>query len=280
MRGRALAFILYLAVSFLYFGARLLPHPGRPLVGSPYDPEIFVWSFAWWEHAIATGTNPLVSHAVYAPQGIDLAWTATVPGLALPFVPLTAVAGPVVSYNVAAVLVPALAAWTAFLLCCYLTRSLWASLAAGYAFGFSAYVLGQQTGHLHMTSVFLVPLLALVVVRYLRGGLGRRALAVRVGLIVGYQAWLSTELLTTMTLALAVTLPLAVALVPDVRTRIRSALAPLAAGYGLAAVIASPLLFYVVTGFRSESINEPSLFGADLLNYVVPTNLVAATTSG
>jgi hypothetical protein len=37
----------YGAISFAYFGARLLPHPGRALLGSGQDPQIFVWSFAW-----------------------------------------------------------------------------------------------------------------------------------------------------------------------------------------------------------------------------------------
>ena len=95
--------------------------------------------------------------------------------------PLTALAGPVVSYNVAALLMPPLAAWTAFLLCHHLTRALWPSVAGGYLFGFSAYLLGQQLGHLHMTSVFLLPVIALLVVRYLQGGLAGRPLVVRLG---------------------------------------------------------------------------------------------------
>ncbi len=108
------------------------------MLGSGRDPEIFVWSFAWWQHALATGQNPFVSHAVYAPDGINLAWATSVPGLAIPFVPLTWLFGPVASYNVAALLLPAAAAWTAFLLCRYLTGALWPSLVGGYLFGFSA----------------------------------------------------------------------------------------------------------------------------------------------
>ena len=77
------------------------------MLGSGRDPEIFVWSFAWWQHALATGQNPFVSHAVYAPDGINLAWATSVPGLAIPFAPLTWLFGPVASYNVAALLLPA-----------------------------------------------------------------------------------------------------------------------------------------------------------------------------
>ena len=103
---------------------------------------------------------------------MNLAWATSVPGLALAFSPLTVLFGPIVSFNVAELLMPALAAWTAYLLCRYLFRSFWASLVGGYLFGFSSYVLGQlNEGHMHLTAVFLLPLVALVVVRRLRGEL-------------------------------------------------------------------------------------------------------------
>ena len=50
-------------------------------------------------------------------------------------------------------------------------RSFWPSLAGGYLFGFSSYMLGQEEGHLHMTAVALLPLVALVLLRHLRGDL-------------------------------------------------------------------------------------------------------------
>ena len=93
-RAKALVLVAYTAVSALYFGVRLLPHPGRTVLGYGRDPEIFIWSFAWWAHAIGHGLNPFVSRVVYAPDGINLAWATTVPGLAVPFAPLTALAGP------------------------------------------------------------------------------------------------------------------------------------------------------------------------------------------
>ncbi len=164
-------------ISFAYFGWRLLPHPGRAILGTGADPQIFVWSFAWWPHAILGLTNPFVTHALYAPVGANLLWATSVPGLALAFAPLTILFGPVASYNVAALLLPALAAWCAYLLCLHLTRSLWASLVGGYLFGFSSFVLGHQLeGHLNLTAVFLVPLVALVVVRFVEGELSRRGL--------------------------------------------------------------------------------------------------------
>jgi hypothetical protein len=267
--------LLYLAVSFLYFGLPVASHPGRSLIGAGVDSQIFVWSFAWWPHAIGSGENPFYTHAIWAPEGVNLAWTTSVPLLALVFAPLTALAGPVVSYNAAAVLMPALAAWTAFLLCRHLTGRFWPSLAGGYLFGFSAYMLGHQEGHLHMTSVFLLPLVALVVVRYVEGELDGRALALLLGLLIAAQLGFSTEHAFTLTLALGVALLLAFAFDPARRPRLQSLVRPLLGGYALALALASPLLYYALSDFESRSINRPENFPADLLNFVVPTGLVA-----
>src|ERR1700686_3970658 len=112
----------YSFVSFLWFGLHVVIEPGRQYIGDFDDPQIPIWSFAWWPHAIAHGLNPFVTQAVWAPHGLDLAWVNSVPPIALVFAPLTWAVGPVASYNVAAVLLPAISAWTAFLLCRHLTR--------------------------------------------------------------------------------------------------------------------------------------------------------------
>jgi hypothetical protein len=268
--------LAYLAVAFVYFGERIVAHPGRLLIGYGRDPEIFVWSFAWWLHALETWQNPFYSHAIYAPVGVNLAWATTVPGLALLFAPVTAVFGPDVSYNVAALLVPAVSAFTAYLLCRHLTRSTFAALVGGYLFGFSSYMLGQEQGHLHMTSVFLVPLIALATIRYLQGELEGRGLAWRLGVLFGLQVWLSTEIVVTAALALLVALALAYPLLPATRTRIRRLWRPLLGAVGIAALVAAPLLYYLVTGFQSGSINTPSVFDGDLLNFLLPTQFVWA----
>jgi hypothetical protein len=274
-RGAAAgALLAYAAVSFAYFGRPIAAHPGRALVGRTTDPDIPVWSFGWWAHALRHGENPLYTHAIWAPDGLNLAWTATSQGLAAAFVPLTLAAGPIVAYNVAVVLMPALAAWTMFLLCRYLTGAFWPALLGGYLFGFSSYVLAHTQAHVHVTAVFLVPLVALVVLRYLDGRIGRRALALELGALLGAQLWISTEVATTVTLALAVGLALAFGLDPSRRPRVRSSLAPIAGGYAFAALLAAPLLWYALSDFRSGTLNPPRLYVADLANTVVPTTLI------
>jgi hypothetical protein len=267
------SFIAYLAVSFLYFGVPVAAHPGRDLVGNGPDPEIFIWSLAWWPHAILHWQNPIVTHAIWAAQGVDLAWVSSIPGLALLAAPLTLVAGPAVAFNVLAVLLPALAAWTAFVLCRYLTRSFWPSLAGGYLFGFSSYELGQTAGHMHLTSVFLVPLIALVLLRFVDGSLSKRRLVVFLGVLLALQLSFSTEVMFTLTVIIAVTLVVAFALVPTARGRLLKLAAPLAGAYAVAAVLTAPLLVYALLHFEGRQINPPALYPADLLNAVVPTNL-------
>ena len=265
----------YTAVAFAYLGAPLLPHPGRDLIGSARDPQIFVWSLAWWPHAILTWQNPFFSHVIYAPSGVNLAWVTGVPGLAIVFAPVTLLFGPDVSYNLAEMLMPAFSAWTAFLLCRHLTRSTFASLVGGYLFGFSSYMLGQEQGHLHMTAVFLLPLMALTTIRYLQGQLGGRGVGWRLGVLFGLQFWLSTEVCVTTALALAVGLVVAYATVPGSRERLRAIVRPLAGAVAVAAAVSGPLLYYAVTGFQSGSIFVPSTADGDALNLLVPTRLIA-----
>ena len=272
----ATALVGYAAVSFGFFGWRLLPHPGRVILGLGHDPQISIWSFAWWPHAIGSWTNPFVSHALYAPTGVNLAWTPSAPGLALAFSPLTVLVGPVASYNVAAVLLPALSAWTAYLLCRYLTGSLWAALVGGYLYGFSTAMLRQQLlGHLNLTGVFVFPLVALVVVRGLRGELSGRGLAWRLGALLACQLLISTEFFASLTVFLALGLLLTFWLLRDVRPAVRASLLPIGAGYVLAAVFAAPFVYYLLAGFQTTSlVSDVGLWGTDLLAFVVPNGVI------
>ena len=137
------AFAAYALLAFLYFGLRPLLEPGRQYIGIFDDPQIPIWSFGWWLHAIEHLEDPFVTHLVWAPSGVDLVWANTVPAISVVFAPLTALVGPVASYDVAAVLLPAVSALAAFLLCRHLTGRFWPSLLGGYLFGFSSYELGH-----------------------------------------------------------------------------------------------------------------------------------------
>ena len=269
------ALCAYLLVSFFYLAIPVIAHPDRDVIGWGHDPGLFVWMLAWWPHALLHGTNPVIAHAVWAPQGANLAWVTSIPGLALPVAPLTLLGGPVLAYNTLAVVLPALAAWTAFLLCRHLTHSFWPSLAGGYLFGFSPYLLGQTGGHLHLSAVFLVPLVALVLVRYVEGSLTGARFVLALGVLLALEISISTELAWTLTLAIGVSLALAALLVPASRHRLRLMLLPLVAAYAGAALLMSPFLAYALLHFSHGTFHQPGRYPADLLNLVIPTEQTA-----
>jgi hypothetical protein len=274
--GSLAALAGYVLLAFIFLGLPLLVGPGDRYVGVGADPQIFIWSFAWWPHATLHGQNPFVTHVVWAPDGVNLAWVTAVPGLALLFAPLTLLAGAIVAYNVAAVLMPAMAAWSAFLLCRYVTDQVWPSLVGGYLFGFSSYVLTHEFGgHLHLTSILLLPLMALVVLRFLDGDLDGRGLVVRLAPMFGLQLLFSTEIAFTLALAFAVALGLCLALVPARRRR-TLALLPYLLGAGVvAALLTAPFLYYLLTGFRRAGYHPQGIYVADALNFVTPPDFVA-----
>ena len=236
---------------------------------------------AWWLHSILHGVNPFVTHAIWAPDGVNLTWIASAPALAV-FAPLTLAVGPFVTFNGIAVLMPALSAWSAFFLCRYLTRAVWPALVGGYLFGFSTFELVHVgEGHLPLTSAALLPLAALVILRFLDGDLTRNGFVVRFGPLLALQLLISTEVTLTLSLSLVVAVLLAFALVPERRARLIALVPCVAYSYVLAALLTAPFVYYVLAGFRKAAYNPPDPFHADLLNFVVPTryNLIAGGAS-
>ena len=165
----------YALLSLALFGRGVLREGGGSVVGSyGSDQASFAWSLAWWPHAIEHGLHPLLTDLVYAPDGWNLAWTSSIPGPSLLAWPLTAVFGPVATYDVLALAAPALAAWCTYLLCRELGTGTPAALAGGLVFGFGTYEAAETLNHLNLALVFTLPLAGLVVARYLRGALSDR----------------------------------------------------------------------------------------------------------
>src|SRR5208282_2209450 len=117
-----------------------------------------------------------------------------------------AIAGPLPTYNLLCPLALALAAWTAFVLCRYLTGTYCASLTGGYVFGFSAYMLGQTLAHLDLLLVFPIPLFTLLLIRGFRADISWRALVAGLALVLTAQFLMFSELFATMTLFVGIAL--------------------------------------------------------------------------
>jgi hypothetical protein len=274
--GDVCVFLGFTVVSFVYFGSTVWRHPGRQLLGTGQDNEIFAWAFAWWPHALLHGLNPFITHALYAQGGANLAWITSVPILAVAAAPLTLAFGPVASFNVVALLLPAVGGWAAYRLCFALTGSVWASVIGGYLYGFSSFILAQQLlAHLHLTANFVLPLVALTFVRFFRAEVSRRGFAVRFGALLAVQLLISTEVTFTLTLMLVISLALVFVFVRSARVRLRVLLPWLAVGYGLAVVFAAPLVAFALFGGLPGNGFAYDPTGTDLTNLIVPPPLNA-----
>lgn len=260
------------------FGRAVVLAPATTVVGDAgADKTIPMWSFVWWAHALGQGHDPFSANVVWAPKGIDLAWVNAVPGPSVVAYPLTALIGPVATYNVVVLAAPALSAWTAYLLARWITRAFWPSLAAGWIFGFSAYEIGHLVGHLNLVLVFLVPLCALLALQHLAGELATRRFAVLFGVALAGQVLISTEIAVTLLLA-GLLFGLLALWRLDTARRVAFRRTLVAAGYGvlLAGVLVSPLLVhaFLLSGRENTPTRSPFSEATDLLNYVVPTRRI------
>jgi hypothetical protein len=269
------AFSLYAAISIVYFGGRqVLLHLATANVGLPgwSDSTIFMWSLAWWPHAVLHGLNPFFTDALFAPDRVDLGGVTAVPLAALVSAPITLLFGPIVSYNLLMLASPTLAAFFAFLLCRYITRSFAASLVGGYVFGFSTYMLGQMLGHLHLVLIFPIPAAVHLTLRLIDGRIGERRFIALMALCFATLFLCSSELTFTFVPLGFVALAVGFIFVPAARERL-SAAGKLILVAGVAAVlVTSPFIYYGLKGNIQFQPTDNS--GADGLGFFIPTSLV------
>jgi hypothetical protein len=271
------ALVLYLAASAAIFGRHVVTAPNARVVGDlGADKTIAMWAFEWWPHAVSHLHDPLHAEAVWAPHGIDLAWITAVPGASVLAVPLTYTAGPVVAYNVLMLTAPALAAWAAFFLCREVCGRFWPSLAGGWVFGFSAFEINQTDGHLHMTLVFLVPLMTLLALRRLRGKIGRRNFVALLALALVFQFLFSTEIFFTVAVVAVLFGCIVWWRLSELRPALRATARDGIYAFAAACLVLSPYLIhaFVVAGAPARAIQSPTEYGADIANFLVPTRRI------
>src|ERR1043165_4413198 len=134
----------------------------------PQDGVLFVWAFKWWPFAAAHHLPLFYTNFDWAPAGVNLTWATTIPGPSFLLSWLTNQHTAFFTFNVTELVAPALAAWTAYLLCRRITRAFFPSLIGGFFFGFSASLMDEiGQGHPSLTLVFLAPVAAYLVYRLL-----------------------------------------------------------------------------------------------------------------
>ena len=195
------AFAIYLAAAALLLWVPIHGDIIHMLVASPRvppsDPGSTLWSLAWWPWAIGHGLNPFYSHAIWAPVGQDLLWTASVPSLALLLAPVTHFFGPIVSYNLIALLAPVLAAWATYLLCRHITGKFWPAVFGGWVFGFSSDEFSELRSHMHLFVTVALPLAVWIYLLRRGGKLSRWWYVGLIALLAIFQFGVSTEILAS-----------------------------------------------------------------------------------
>ncbi len=279
--GNWIAALLYLFLSILLFARGLIGHTSIYFIGRDTDPPQTMWFFNWWRFSLSHGLNPFLTDWVWAPLGINLAWTTFVPLPSLISIPLQVTVGEPATYNIIVTPMLPLAAFAAFLLCRRVTNAFWPSVLGGYIFGFSPYMLGEVLAHLDLVAVFPVPLIVLLTLKRLNGEISARRFAIGLAALLTVQFLCFPELFATVTIVGGFALLLALALFDgDVRARLAGLIAPAIASYAMAGAILSPYLYYLLArGFPHSPIWQPGLSSADLLAFLVPTETVMLGTA-
>ncbi len=212
------------------------------VLGLTADPFAFIWFLAWWPWAIAHHLDPLFTTLVWQPAGLHLAWTTSVPLLALLGAPVTWMFGPIVTYNLWTLIAPAFSAFTAYLLCLRLTKRRAAAMIGGYLFGYSPYEMGETLAHLNLDFNGLVPLILAAALDRLAGRIGTARAVFLSSLWLGLQFYISVEVFATTIFFGAVAYLLALAVLVEERARLRSILPDVGLVGAAVAVLVSPLL--------------------------------------
>ena len=250
-------------------------HPMTTQVGGAGDADEYSWFLAWMPFALGHGLDPLISHYVNAPGGINLMWNTSVLLPSFLVSPVTVIFGAAFSYNLLITLGPALSCTFA-----YLAFRRWTdpapAMAGALVFGYSPAMISQSAGHLAQTLVMSAPLFLVLLDRLLVVQAGP---AWRDGLLLGLLAW--AQLLTgEEVLAMeAVTAAIAVVVLCAIARRLVRPHFPYAWRGGVVAavtfaVLALPFLAVQELGpYKVQDVHPPDVYVNEFLNFFVPTNI-------
>jgi hypothetical protein len=237
------------------------------------DPPLMMWFLVWWPHAIGNRINPMLTSAIWAPPGVNLAWETALPLLSLIAAPITYSSGPIAALNVLCLVGPAASACAAYILCRYVTRQYWPALAGGYLFGFSPFIASHMT-YAHLTLIWMCvpPLVCYFSLQRFNGDITSRRFVILMTLALVAQFLISHEIFATMTLFYGLALLLALGLTSDeVRKRLWKLTRLSIVSWTLSLLIVSPYIYYFFAyGFQRNPQWLGTNLSADALNLLIP----------
>lgn len=246
-------------------------------LSNPGDSESFAYYLSWNLHAWGTGQDPFFTPNLYAPGGLDLGNAISMPGVSLLVAPVSLAFGGTAGYNVAFLLSIFFGGVAVYLLAKELFNSIVGAVIASELMIVNPYYSGHALGHLNLMWVFGLPLIGYLVLRRVKGRLGRVALVIGVALTVAFTTGASTELLVTQTVFTVIAYLVASVVVRRrLRARLLGTLPWTALGAILGVLIAVPVIFAAInTGIPDEVLNPPSAYATDLTNVIAPSELMA-----
>jgi hypothetical protein len=244
------------------------------LAGLGDDPGVCIWYLRWTPWAITHGQDPLVTHRMLAPDGANLMWNTSFVLPSLVLWPITAIAGPLWSWNVLTTLAPVLSGWVAYLALRRHTSWLGA-LAGGVLYGFSPAMVAQSRGHPMVTVAILPPLAMLLLEQIITAESRRRRLLAGAGLgaAAAAQLLIGTELLAITVVGAIAGLAVLAALFPaQARVRARAVAEGIASAAAVGLVLgAFPLAIVLAGPQRVEgALQTPDVYVQDLAALVIP----------
>lgn len=271
----AVTFVVYLMAAVALLVPPLHGDLTHSLIAYPNtDPSTSLWELVWWPWAISHHINPILCKVVWHPTGQNLLWSLFIPVLAIGFWPVTALGGAFLSYNIIAVLSPAMAAWATWLLCREFTGKFWPAFFGGAVFGFSSFEFVQLLAHINLFVTFVLPLCGwLYLLRYRRKISMRRYVLSLAGLLI-LQFGIFTEVFATaVTFGLiAMIIGLCLERDPDLRAIHWSIVRETLVSLAVTACLLIPCLYYVFFhGYVHGWVYPPEYFSGDPLNFIVPT---------
>ena len=222
-------------------GGMWLDPNGRAILVNSGDQALFEWLLAYGAHAVRAGENPLFTHLLNVPDGVNLAVNTSITALAVVVAPLTWLAGPSVSFLVILTVNLAATAYAWYwLFSRYLHASAQGAAIGGLFAGFSPGLVSHANAHLNWTAQWLMVLIVWATLRLRHRG--RTVLrGATLGLLVAAGFSVAAEALFFTALALGIALGVWAA---GRREAAREAARPFLTGIATAAVTAGALLAY------------------------------------
>ncbi|WP_070380003.1 glycosyl transferase [Rhodococcus sp. WMMA185] len=201
--GDVVAVIFYVGLA-VFVLSRQWKHLGTGyLVHSGQDQTMWEWFFAVAARSVVHLENPLSSDLQNYPLGVNLMGNTAMFGLSIPLAPVTLLFGPTVTFTLALTLglSGTAAAWY-WVFSRHVVSSRFAAAVGGSLCGFAPAMISHANGHPNFVALFLLPFIALTVVRLGTGIRPVRDGAIA-GLLIAYQIFLGEEPLLIYALAYA-----------------------------------------------------------------------------